>query len=266
MQFDVKSLEGTKVAGVPLPFLLAALAGSLAYYALKIRKQPVPADTTGASPDATATDAAGGDTVGTNQPTFTAIVPQGTVSSTSTDTNDAWVRRAVEWVVANHISDVGSASVALNKYVGSEQLTFDEGKIRDAAVGQFGLPPETVPYGETGGYTGPASKQGTPPCAHTVKGKSDNTYQELALLYFGYASSDSVRAIQSANTGLSQPFAVGQVVQIPKFGAPKFYRATSAHRTLYDIARVNGDTPGQVVTLNPNMQFPVKVGTRVRVR
>lgn len=261
MAFDIGELSHRKIGGVPVAYAGAALAAGGLWYALRAKPTPEPVDT-----GASAGDSAGN----AEQPVFTAL-PSGTVegvgsvtSATTQDTNDAWVRRAVAFLVAAGVG-VADASNALNAYVDGAQLSYEQGKLRDRAVAQFGLPPESVPVSPTSGYKGPASRQGTPPLSHKVVGKSDDSFTELAYLYYSLNNADAVRYLTAANPGVSQPFAPGQAITIPKWHAPKYFRATSATHNLYDIARKNGTTPGAVASLNPGLGFPVKVGTRVRV-
>lgn len=271
MSLDLEGLSHKKVAGVPVVYAGAVLAAGGLYWAIKSKSTPAPSD------GATAADSAGaGDTTGnTNQPDFVANnvptvsgVGSSVTSATTQDTNDAWIRRAVEWLVQNG-TPVGEASAALTAYVNGDPLSTDQGALRDKAVQQFGLPPETVPVNGQSApprYNGPASSQGTPPLTHTVKGKSDNSAQELARLYYGLSNADSVRLIAAANPSLVEPYAVGAQVTVPKFHAPKFYKTTAATHSLYDVARKNGTTPAAISALNPGLQWPVKIGTRVRVK
>jgi len=262
MAFDVGELSRKKVAGIPVAYAGAAMAAGGLWYALRAKPTPEPPADTPVDPAS--------DNAGVDQPTFIASPVSGTLgvgsvtSAVTQDTNDQWVRRAVTFLVAAGVG-VSDASNALNKYVDGAQLSYDEGKLRDRAVAQFGLPPESVPMSPTQPYKGPATRQGTPPITHKVSGKSDDTFNELTLLYYGLNNADAVRYLKSANVGVSEPFVFGQAIVIPKWHAPKFYKATRANHTLYDIARVNGQSAGEVQALNPGVKFPVKVGTRVRV-
>jgi hypothetical protein len=115
---------------------------------------------------------------------------------------------------------------------------------------------------------GPASAQGTPPCNHKVKGKSDDSAGELANLYYHRNSNEAQGLIRSANAtkDWSKPIPVGTNLYIPEWREPQYFVATSACRSVQDIARKNGTTPEKLRELNPNKQFPVAVGTRVRVK
>lgn len=256
-----------KVFGIQVLYI-ALVVGALMVYAAIRYKAPA----TDAPTDASATDApgdsgddTGGDYAGpVQQPVFTAT-PSAVVSAENPDTNELWGRRAVEWLVSGGAT-LSLTTSAITKYLSGDTLSQAEGILRDKAVHQFGIPPEGLIATSTAGYVGPASRQGTPPCKHVVKGKSDNSFAELALLYFGLNNADAINQMHSANPSLMEPLAVGQTVQIPAFHTPRYYSATSATRTLYAIAAKNGTTPAKVSALNPRMVFPVKVGTRVRVR
>lgn len=277
-----KALMSRKVAGVPVMLIAAIVMAVLLYFAFKMK--PAPEEEELPTDEAT-TD--GGDLPDTSQPVFGAnpVIYQpsgGSVASVpQEDTNELWARRAIEWLIQNGES-YSAASGAISKYVAGESLTPEETKIRDKAIAHFGIPPETPEYAPdvpatvtpddapapSGVYNGPATKQGEPPLTHKVKGKSDDTPAELARLYYGLVNADTKRQIEAHKSNLSiiWPARVGTSVRIPERHDPKYYVATSATRTLYKIAAKNGKNPAVVQALNPTMNFPVKVGTRVRVR
>ncbi|HEY6020472.1 MAG TPA: hypothetical protein VIY48_11340, partial [Candidatus Paceibacterota bacterium] len=214
----------------------------------------------------------------TQQPTFSASdveMPVATatpiITQTATnDTNDAWKRRAIEYLMGNGYT-VEVATNAISKYLNGEALSAKESEARDAAVKQLGLPPEDIPdvirqhpKPEDTSKT-PAVAQGKPPLHHIVKGNRDNTARELAVLYYGTSDADATDKIHAANATQVEPYAVGSSIKIPEKFEPKYFRATGHTRTVYDIARRNSSTPAKIEALNPGMDFPVKVGTRVRV-
>lgn len=271
MTFDFDALASRKVAGVPLPIVGAVLAAGAIYGAVKLKPSadPAPVDV---PPDDGSGDAPTGDASADGQPTFFAspssfpTVGIGSqVSANTQDTDAAWTRRATEWLIGQG-EDSGDAARAMSKYVQGSPLTYDEGRMRDLAVAQFGLPPENIPTGKTGGYKGPASSQGQPPLRHMVKGVSDDSFGELANLYYHMNSRDAVNLIESANPGLSGPFAPGTGIKVPEYRNPKYYRATNHVKSVYEIARKNGTTPQKLYELNDQLKFPVKSGTRVRVK
>lgn len=274
---DYKALLSKKVAGVPVVWVLAVVAGIALYGALRLKRSPDPVEE---PTDAAATDETGGDLPDTSQPVFHAtpviMQPSGVSSVASVpqdDTNELWASRAVQWLIAQGESyDV--ASSAITKFLGGETLSIEEGKARDRAIKQFGIPPEGLIAGSVtkpvstapAGYKGPATKQGVPPLTHTVKGTSDDSAAELARLYYGLDNADMIALIKQANTSVGKwPVPVGTAIRVPKSHRPKYYRATSAVNTLYRIARKNGTEPDRVAALNPGMNFPVKPGTRVRI-
>lgn len=278
---DFQALTAKKIGGVPVVWIVLGVAAVALYGALRLKPSaPDAADTADAAPDIE-TDAA----VDTSQPVFqatpTLTQPSGVNASvTSTpmaDTDELWKRRAIDWLRQNGYS-LDLATRAITKYLDGELLTTEEARARDAAVNVYGIPPESVPGTATEPtaptktpttpvYSGPAAKQGSPPTKHTVRGTSDDSIGELARLYYGVSGTGGVNAlIRAYNPTLNEPFRPGTVVVIPKLTEPRYYKANSAHRNLFDIARKNGISPAMVKGLNPKLDFPVKVGTRVRVR
>lgn len=270
---QIRALMARKIAGVPVILIAVLVMGGLLYAAVRMR--PAPEE----EPIESDEDIPAGDTVGdTDVPVFeaTPVIYQpsgGSVASTPMqDTNELWARRATEWLIANG-ETVNDAQKAIQAYVNGETLSIDEGRIRDRAVGQFGLPPEPFDYGgqkppkTPGPYKGPFTSQGKPPLTHTVKGKSDDTPAELARGYYGTEREGFQLLIQSANTTAGPgPWAPGTKIRVPEAHKPRFYKATRATRTIWAIARKNGVTVSRIETLNPGVDFPVKPGKRVRVR
>lgn len=268
---SIRAFMARKVLGVPVMVFIFIGAAVILFFALRMRNTatdvPLEEPPTG--------DEGPGDF--TEQPTFTALpdvasaTPVVTTQATN-DTNDLWKRRTIEWLMGNGYS-VAVATNSISKYLSGDALNDAESKARDSAVKQFGLPPEDIPdvLHKSPNHTGrlstpPASKQGQPPLGHEVKGRNDDTPSELGVLYYGTNSKDAVNKIQSANPTKVVPYAVGTKVRIPERYYPKYFKATGATHTLYDIARKNGVSAAAVEALNPGMKFPVKVGTRVRVK
>lgn len=272
MPYDLKALTTKKVSGIPVIYLLLGVVAIALFGAFKMK----PSKT--AAADTTGTDA-GGDLPDTSQPVFSATptITQetgtaGSVSSTAMpDTDTLWSRRAIDYL-RQHGFSLDIATSAINKYLAGEPLTSTEARARDMAVGVYGLPPESVPDTSTlstpttPSYTGPAAKQGSPPTVHTVRGTSDDSYEELARLYYGTTSSGEDTLIRSYNTYPHGPFPKGSRITIPVHITPRYYVATSATHTAIAIAQKNGTTRERIIALNPNKTFPVSAGTRVRVR
>ena len=70
-----------------------------------------------------------------------------------------------------------------------------------------------------------STKQGIPPCLHTVE--PGDTFAELALAYYGFtggaAGSDdfAVNLIANSNDGVeAEDLQIGQVLMIPQFHGP----------------------------------------------
>jgi hypothetical protein len=279
---DFKSLTTKKISGIPVIYIVLGVAVVALYGAFKLKPSAPASDAAATDSPDIQTDTA----VDTSQPVFQATptitqpsgVNTGSVTSTPmADTDELWKRRCVEYLVGQGFT-LDVATSAITKYLNGEVLTATEARARDAAVKQYGIPPESVPgtatepgtptnIPTTPVYSGPASKQGNPPTTHRVRGTSDDSFSELARLYYGMTSGGAVTLIAAYNPTLNRtPIPVGTKVFIPHLIEPRWYVATSANRNLYDIARKNGTTPQRVQGLNPGMHFPVKVGTRVRVR
>jgi LysM repeat protein len=268
-----------KVAGVPVIYLLAAGVLVLAIVAYRLRNDSANTDpdpaatavTTDDTADATTDSLTDGGTV----PTFAANpVPtyadstssdDNTTGNTTIDTNDQWLKKSVEYFVAQGDS-AGTVTAALQKYLNGDQLSFDEGAIRDKAVRQFGLPPDGFAQG---GTSAQVKKVTTFPGTHTVQGTTDNTYHKLAGLYF--TDNDQwFDALQAANVSklgnTDGPFPVGTKVTIPAFASVRYYTTTKSTNTATEVAKKNGISSAQLNTLNDGVHSPYPVGTKLRVR
>lgn len=287
---DIKSLTEKKVKGIPVIYIILVVVVIALAGAIKLK----PAKSADAAGDSTDEPDTAGDLPDTSQPVFSATPtltqPTGTAGSVSStampDTDSLWSRRAIDWLRQNGYS-LEVATSAITKYIGGQPLSTTEAAARDKAVQQFGLPPETIPdtsttvdtptpdpvvdptdLPTTPNYNGSASKQGVPPLNHIVKGTSDDTFSELSQLYYGMVGNGSINLIQSyaPQYGRYQAIPVGTSVHIPRFVDPKYYVATSATHTAAAIAAKNGTTRERILGLNDTLNFPVKAGTRVRVR
>lgn len=257
-----------KIGGIPVIAIVAVGVGVLAFVAWRLPSnqvggaEEVSADT-GDDPG----EAFGGGLTETGDwtsetPLITNTTPQSQVVA---DNNNLWSKRAVEWLIAQG-SNAGAAQLAISNYINGETLSYDEGELRDKAVKQFGLPPEPITPGNT--LEAPARRQGNPPTTHVVKGSHDNSYTELADLYYGSHSDILIDSLQVANPGLgvSGPWVVGTQVKIPGRPSVAYYTTTKTIDTPAEIARKNATTESAIRQFNDQVHWPAKPGTRVRVR
>jgi len=259
-----------KIGPVPVVYIGAVIFVILAIVVTRTKfGQDTAAEsdlTTQDEADVTADDIASAD-YGFAATRGTVTVTQGETTTTASvvDTNDLWVRRAAEYLGGQGTWSTTTVQSALQKYVDGQELSYEQGKIRDAAVKQFGLPPETVTPGSVGKM--PAARQGNPPLIHTIKGSLDDSYTELAKLYYGKSDGDTIDLLQVNNKGLGQqgPWSVGTKVNIPKWQTPIYFKATSGIRTSTKIAAKHGISVTNLKLMNQGLTFPVKVGTKVHV-
>lgn len=262
-----KGFFSKKLFGVQVLYWAAILVLVLAYFAWKMRT----ADSAPAA-DAETDPALAPENMDDSAGIYDGFQAQATPTydatkdvTTTVDTNDAWAKRVVEWSAQTGLAGAGEAQLAIQKYLNGDQLSFDEGRIRDAAIAHFGAPPEPITVGGTDPEG--AKRQGTPPTFHTVKGVNDNTYTKLVNLYWGSASNDRIDLIQNANhsLGKSGPFPVGTRVMVPAYHAPKYYRSTKKVNTLKEIAAKNSTSVTALRILNDGIKDTLKSGTKVRV-
>jgi LysM repeat protein len=285
-----------KVFGIKVLYIVAVLVVLLGFVAWKMKSAGPPADQiedtgetdtagdTGTTlfPDAdgTGTVSSGG-TGGTVPDTGTGTGTDtggGTGTSTGGDggfvepeTNDSWARKAILFLTQNG-STVQTASSAIQKYLAGDQLSYAEGVLRDKAVGKYGLPPDLPPLGGTATKPTTATKvtKHVPPAVHKVTGAGDNTYGEIAKLYYGSSADQWVDLLQANNKSLGHAapaggFKKGTNVWVPPKTNPRYYTATKSVRTLAQIAAKNGITQYQLKELNDKTHFPVAAGKKVRV-
>jgi hypothetical protein len=258
-----------KILGVKVLYLAAVFVVALVAVAWRMKSSTGgPDEPIGDTVDDTATDASTAypDTDGTG--TVTTVTTGNTTTVTQVDNNETWSRRAIEWLIAQGTSP-DKATTSIQKYINAEQLSYDEGQLRDKAVAQFGLPPEIPISGGTlakPATAAPVVKSYKPPAVHKVTGSSDNTYTELAKLYYGSSADKYVDLIQAHNSlKHSGEFKVGTNVFIPAKTEPRYYKAVAGKVTAEKIAAANGLSTRALRELNDAMKFPVKVGTQVRV-
>jgi hypothetical protein len=227
-----------------------------------------------------ATDPATAD--GLNDPLtadYDGLLPSGTVvvqpqNPTPADpvqqTNELWGTGAVKFLIDEDVNP-GDAQQAINLYLSGNELSFEQGSLRDRAIKKLGPPPEPL---QTVGTVKPkaARKQVQNfPGYHTVEGESDNTYAEIAMLEWGNGDAAHVNKISSQNTSLGGPsvvLKVGTRVLVPAY-VFKTYTTTKDKMSSYNVAQSYDGTGGvaaiNIEHLNPGMSFPVAKGTKVRV-
>jgi hypothetical protein len=254
-----------KVAGVPVVYPAAAFVLVLVFFAWKMKSADATPDgdlPIGTDEEGTAVGEADYSGLKSNG---TVTVQQGqdpaTVTPVVVKTNDTWIADGVNYLVTNGYSG-GAAQSALSKYINSQQLSYEEGQMRDLVIKQYGLPPEPFAPGSTGQK--PASRQGTPPLYHTIQSGNDNTYTKLAQLYYAKTDSASVALISGHNANAGA-LTTGTRVFIPKYATPKYITATKSTDQIGEVAAKNGKSKTEIHALNPTLVFPVKIGTKIRV-
>jgi hypothetical protein len=280
---NFKELADKKVLGVPVLYLAAGFVTILAVVAWRMKSTP--------NTDTSGLDAADGTSGSTETDgaavlagmeadgNYSGYVTNGTVVvqpvATSTETasttiadNDAWVKAGAEWLVAQKKATGTEAVSALSKYVGGDNLSFDEGTLVNLAIAEKGQPPDSL--GKIGTIsTAPAQKQFSNfPGSHTVKGTNDNAATKLSALYYGNSDSLHTNKIASANLSLGPPSAtynVGAKVAIPTYTTPRYFVIKKGYTYPSQVAAKNGLSYNQFLALNPGLIAPYKIGTKVRV-
>lgn len=274
---DLKALMERKVFGIPVLYLVGGLVAILAVVAFRMKPGvDVPAEEETASIDAVDE----GDPFGVNPPLVggggTPVQYPDPNTPSTVDDNDKWLRRAAEWLAGQGHATADQSMRALQRYLMGEQLSMAEGKLRDLAIDHFGYPPETV---ESGGDvpvpdpptvpTTPTPKKYIAPGFHTVTGSSDDSYTDMARLFYGRTDNAAIDLIQSYNIaqGHEGPFKVGTRFWIPAYAGPKYVKATASMRTAAQIISKNPplNSVKMLNELNDGMKFPVAIGTKVRV-
>lgn len=259
-----QEIANKKVAGVPVIYLAGAFVVILAFVAYKLpSKESAPTDTGTGTEEAVpaAEDYSSLATTGT----VTVVQSAQDSIEKTTPTNEEWARTAVGYLIESKVATPSEAEAAIAHYLAGANLSFAEGKLKDAAILKLGLPPEPL---ATLGSVGiqPARKQiGILPGTHKVVNSNDNSITKLASLYYGKTDPKYVRSIASANPKIPMGAALdpGTSVVIPAFVEPRYY--TAGDTGISAIAVKNGTTTAALKILNPGMSFPVKKGTKVRV-
>lgn len=298
----LKALMSRKVAGIPVVALAALLMGALLYAAFKMKSTPDTEEPTDASATDTDTEQSAGDGTDANeQPAF--IVPGSRLNTGGIDTgtvpevpgmavpttNDLWKSEVQTWLVGQGVAPVKAAAVVSN-YFNGVSMSGEDSALLNKAIVKFGFPPEGAPdYVSL--PSAPTPEGPTPPAPnleatqvayaknhggkqfsgssgkHFVQGSKDNTFAELARLYYGDANGAIRIKIASYNAGYREPFPAHRVVYIPPYVSPRWYKVPKTGRTdVKYIAGKNGTTEDALRKLNPGFHWPARRGARVRVR
>lgn len=264
-------LAQKKVAGIPVLYVAGAFVVILAIVAYKMKpassEDSGPVDETqGESPDQTggAADYSGLETQGT----VTVVQGSPNTSEPVKATNDDWERSAVEYLIEAKLATPSDAQVAIHRYLEGADLTYEQGKLKDAAITKLKLPPEPLTTIGTIGNA-PAQKQfSNYPGKHTVKGSNDNTPYKLAGLYYGSTNAEHANRIVASNAKLGPvgtTYSAGSVIYIPAWVTPRYYVITNTTRYPGAAAAKNGIPYDAFLALNPGLVAPYKVGSKVRV-
>lgn len=276
---DLKAILHKKVAGIPAVYLIGAAVAVFAFIAWKLKPAASMADDTTVgteSSDNAGTDLTGvttGDNAGS---VYDSLKTAGTVvvapstdttdTTTTVKTNATWISDGTAWLVMTDKATGSAANAALTKYVNAQDRSYDEQYLVDLWYAQGGPPPDGV---DPGGAVGakPAKTQGTPPLTHTVQGTSDNTYGDIATLYYGHNEQATYDLVQAANVdkiGTSGPFSPGTKIVVPAYHIPKMY-VLPKDMSNTQIAAANGITQQQFIALNNTSTAQWKKGASVRV-
>lgn len=246
-------LARKKVAGVPVLYLAGAAVVILAVVAWKMKPSTPKETPPDAGGDANAVDESAYDGLATQGTVTVVQQPNQTVPDPVVKTNSTWVKDGAEWLVAQNKASGTVAYSALSKYVNGGDRSFDEQQLVDLVIKEKGLPPDDIAEGGNAGSK-PAQKQGTPPTVHTITGSSDDTWSEIATLYYGNSGGRGQDLLQFANPSLGAspgPFAIGTKITVPIYNAtPKTYKVPRGPLSWSVVASRNGISETQLKNLN----------------
>jgi hypothetical protein len=244
-----------KVAGVPVLYLAGGAVVILAIVAFKMKPSTPPVE------DAPAD--AGGDPNAVDESAYGDLATQGTVTVVQqpnqvtpdavVKTNSTWVRDGSTWLVNENLATGTVAYTALSKYINGTDRSYEEDVMVNKVIKQFGPPPDDIAEGGTAGSK-PAQKQFTnPPGVHTITGASDDSWAEIATLYYGNGSAANQDLLQFANPSLGSspgPFGVGTKITVPVYHAPVTYKVPRGPVSWASVAAKNGISETQLKNLN----------------
>jgi hypothetical protein len=269
---NFQEIASKKVAGVPVLYLAAAFVAILAFVAWRMKPsapEEEPTGDEGTTPDNAPTGEDDVDYSGLNTNGTVTVVQGPPVAEEATkQTNDDWERAAVDYLVDAKLATPSEAQNAIRKYLEGNDLSFEEGALKDKAIMKLKLPPEPL---TTLGNVGqaPGQKQfSNYPGRHTVKGSNDNTASKLAMIYYNSGSSPYAAEIVAANSALGPSgttYAPGTSVTIPKWTGIRYYKTTKSTLWPSQVAAKNGLSYAQIIALNPGKTAPYKLGEKIRV-
>ncbi len=216
-----------KVGGIPVVYLAAGFVVILAVIAWQMKPSATAAD------NAEVAVESADDTIMRESEVYPAL-PLGTVTASSSErtdnsgntsisTNDEWLRRGVMYLAGKGVSP-GDAQLALTTYLDGNEVTFEQGGMRDDVIRELGMPPYPVLIGGTRADV--ARTQGPLPRSHIVKNTNDDTAGKIAQLYYGRADAFAVSAVSDKNGGRVS-YNVGDSVEVPVLPTPAVVAAPS---------------------------------------
>lgn len=268
---NFQEFANKKILGVKALYLVALFVVILAVVAWKLKPAKAADTTTTDQPtDASAAPTPNPyDSLDSNGTvTVQQLGPGTTTGDAAPETNEDWVRGGVNWLVKENKATGTVAYAALNAYINGTDRTYDQELLVNAWIAEHGAPPDAP---ATGGAVGnkPVNRQIPKlPGYHTVTGNLDDSYGEIATLYYGHAEQGTIDLLQAANTGLGQtgPFAVGTRIYVPVWHDAVYYTVPISNMKTSDIAGRNGVTVQQIAVLNNVNRSNWAKGSRVRVK
>lgn len=209
-----------KIAGVPVVYIAGGAVFVLAIIAWRAKSTPAAPEQQQAAPEDTTADDATPPAVYPEMPKGTVVAASPTDnadSNTSISSNAEWLKRGVMFLSEKGGESPGEAHLALSAYLDGNQLTYQQGIMRDKVIRELGMPPDPPTPGTTAPDVG--RSQGPLPRAHTVKNVNENSAAKLAMIYYNRSDAFAVSAITSANSGRST-YNVGDAVQVPILPTP----------------------------------------------
>lgn len=167
----------------------------------------------------------------------------------SITTNAAWLAQGVTYLITQGHTPLGSQT-ALTRYLNGMKLTQSQASAVSKAITRFGLPPQGAP---TATIEPPAPTPGTvqtvrtkvPRQAYYVKGKSDDTFKELAIMFYG-STPGAWTKLQIANPTKNSPFKKGTRIVIPA-GTKTTTKTVAARQSSDTIAARAAVVPSVVI-------------------